>query len=287
MIVSEISAEYPELMNTRLRQGRLLTPADVRGARRVVVVNSKFASFFFPKSNVLGENVQLLQLHPPPDPAPNETCEIVGVVSDLPNIGLKRETAPEVYVPFTIAGYADLSATLLARGAVPPRSLIKPLESQIHAIDPDQPVMEIRTLREWLDMRGYSEPRFSVFLFGIFASLGLLLAALGIYAIVNYSVLRQTPEIGVRMALGAQRSGIVRMVAGSGAKLLVSGAVLGVIGSLSIAHFLRSMIWGVSPFDPLSFVLVIFVLFVIGLLACVRPAWRAAQIDPMTALRYE
>ena len=287
VIVSEISAEYPELMNTRLRQGRLLTPADVRGARRVVVVNSKFASFFFPKGNVLGENVQLLQLHPPPAPAPNETCEIVGVVSDLPNIGLKRETAPEVYMPFTIAGYADLSATLLARGTVPPRSLIKPLESHIHAIDPDQPVMEIRTLREWLDMRGYSEPRFSVFLFGIFASLGLLLAALGIYAIVNYSVLRQTPEIGVRMALGAQRSGIVRMVAGSGAKLLVCGAVLGVIGSLSIAHFLRSMIWGVSPFDPLSFVLVIFLLFVIGLLACVRPAWRAAQIDPMTALRYE
>lgn len=287
VIVSEISAEYPELMNTRLRQGRLLTPADVRSARRVAVVNSKFASFFFPKGNVLGENVQLLQLHPPPDPAPNETCEIVGVVSDLPNIGLKRETAPEVYVPFTIAGYANLSATLLAKGAVPPRSLIKPLESAIHAIDPDQPLMEIRTLREWLDLRGYSEPRFSVFLFGIFASLGLLLAALGIYAIVNYSVLRQTPEIGVRMALGAQRSGIVRMVAGSGAKLLVSGAVLGVIGSLSIAHFLRSIIWGVSPFDPLSFVLVIFVLFVIGLLACVRPAWRAAQIDPMTALRYE
>ncbi len=209
------------------------------------------------------------------------------MVGDLPNIGLKRETAPEVYVPFTIAGYADLSATLLAKGAVPPRSLIKPLESQIHAIDPDQPVMEIRTLREWLDLRGYSEPRFSVFLFGIFASLGLLLAALGIYAIVNYSVLRQTPEIGVRMALGAQRSGIVRMVAGSGAKLLASGAVLGVIGSLSVAHFLRSLIWGVSPFDPLSFGLVIFVLFVIGLLACVRPAWRAAQIDPMTALRYE
>lgn len=287
VIVSEISAEYPNLVDTSLTQGRLITATDVRGARRVAVVNSKFASFFFPKRDLLGQNVKLLQLHPPPDPAPNETCEIVGLVSDLPNIGLKRETAPEVYVPFTIAGYAELSATLLAKGAVALRRLIKPLESQIHAIDPDQPVMEIRTLREWLDLRGYSEPRFGVFLFGVFASLGLLLAELGIYAIVNYSVLRQTPEIAVRMALGAQGSGIVRMVAGSGAKLLDFGAVLGMIGSLSVAHVLWSMIWGVSPFDPLSFAAVILVLFGIGLLACMRPAWRAAQVHPMTALRYE
>ncbi len=287
LIVSEISAEYPQLMNARLRQGRLLTPTDVRAARRVAVVNSKFASFFFPRGGALGQSVQLLQLNPPPSPTANETCEIVGVVSDLPNIGLKRATVPEAYIPFTVSGYVDLSATLLARGAVPPRSLIKPLETQIHSIDRDQPVMEVRTLREWLDLRGYSEPRFSVFLFGVFASLGLLLAALGIYAVVNYSVLRQTQEIGVRMALGAQRAEILSMVAGSGAKLLGFGAVLGVIGSLSVSHFLRSMIWDVSPFDPLSFVAVILVLFVVGLVACVRPAWRAAQIDPMTALRYE
>ena len=287
VVISQISSSYPALVNVRLLSGRLLTATDIRSARRLAVVNHKFAAFFFPKGDVVGQSVQLLQVHPPPDSAVTETCEIVGVVSDLPNIGLKQETRPEAYVPFTMTGYQDLSATLLAKGAIPPRSFIKPLEAQVHAMDPDQPVMEVRTLREWLDLRGYAEPRFSVFLFGIFASLGLLLAALGIYAVINYSVLRQTQEIGVRMALGAQRSGILKMIVGSGAKLLGYGAVLGIIGSLALTHLLGSMIWGVSRFDPLSFVLVIVVLFVIGLLACLRPALRAAAIDPMTALRDE
>ncbi len=287
VVVSQISAQYPRMVNTRLLQGRLLTDSDIRGARRLAVVNQKFASFFFPQHDALGKSVQLLEFHPPPDPAPNENFEIVGVVSDLPNVGLTRETRPELYVPFTTSGYQELSATLLARGVVPPHSLIRPLEAQIHAIDPDQPVMEVRTLREWLDLRGYSEPRFAVFLFGIFAALGLSLAALGVYAVINYSVLRQTQEIGVRMALGAQRSSVLRMVVGSGAKLLAFGAILGVVGTVSVSHFLRSMISGVSPFDPISFIAVILVLFAIGLLACVRPALRAAQIDPMVALRYE
>ena len=280
VIVSQISAEYPQLVNTHLLQGRLLTPDDIRAGRRQAVVNSKFASFFFPKGDAIGQNIQFLELHPPPDPNPSETCEIVGVVSDLPNVGLKQEIRPEAYVPFTIAGYEDLSATLLAEGTLPPRSFIKPLEAQIHSIDPDQPVMEVRTLREWLDLRGYSEPRFSVFLFGVFAGLGLLLAALGIYAVINFSVLRQTQEIGVRMALGAQRPRILKMIVGSGAKLLGFGAVLGFLGSLFATRFLRSMISGVSPFDPLSFGIVLIVLFAIGLLACLRPAWRAARIDP-------
>ncbi len=285
-IVSQISSGYPEIINARLLQGRLLTPNDIRAARRFAVVNDKFAKFFFPKGNAISQSVQLLGLHPPPDTSP-ENFEIAGVVADLPNIGLKRETAPEVYVPFTISGYSELSAILLIKSAVPVTSLVKPVEAQIHGLDPDQPVMEVRSLRQWLNMRGYSEPRFSVFLFGVFAGIGLLLAALGIYAVINYSVLRQTQEIGVRMALGAQRSRILNMVIGAGAKLLGIGALFGLMGSVSVAHFLRSIIWGVSPFDPLSFASVIAVLFVIGLLACVRPALRASRVDPIKALRYE
>ncbi|MBV9498131.1 MAG: ABC transporter permease [Acidobacteriaceae bacterium] len=285
-VVSQISSGYPEIVNARLLQGRLLTPDEIRSARRFAVVNEKFAKFFFPKGNALGQAVQLLELHPPPDTT-TEAFEIVGVVGDLPNRGLQRETSPEVYIPFTMSGYAELSAILLVKSAVPVMNLVKPIEAQIHGLDPDQPVMEVRSLRQWLDMRGYSEPRFSVFLFGVFASLGLLLAALGIYAVINYSVLRQTQEIGVRVALGAQRSRILSMVVGSGAKLLGIGAVFGLVGSISTAYFLRSMIWGVSPFDPVSFGAVIAVLFAIGLLACVRPALRASRVDPIEALRYE
>ncbi len=286
-IVSQVNDRYTEMVNIHLLQGRLLTESDIRGTRKLALVNRKFAAFFFPNRDPIGRTVQLLQLRPPPSAAPNETCEIVGVVSDLPNVGLKRETRPEVYIPFTLTGYLDLSATLLAKGGVAPANLIRPIEAQIHQIDRDQPVMEVRTLREWLDLRGYSEPRFSVFLFGIFAGLGLLLAALGIYAVISYSVLRQTQEIGVRMALGAQRPAILKMIAGSGARLLAMGIALGFVSSLAVGYLLRSMIWGISPFDPLSFCAVVIILFAIGLLACLRPALRAARIDPMMALRYE
>jgi len=285
-IVSQISSGYPELVNAHLLQGRLLTADDIRGGRRFAMINQKFARFFFPRGGVIGQNVQLLEMHPPPDKTP-EAFQIVGVLGDLPNIGLRRDTAPEVYIPFTISGYSELSAVLLAKGTVPPTSLIKPIEAQIHAIDPEQPVMGVQTLRQFLDARGYSEPRFSVFLFGIFATIGLALAALGIYAVINYSVLRQTHEIGVRMALGAQRSRILQMVIGAGAKLLAIGAVVGLTGSVLLTRFLRTMIWGVSPFDAFSFVAVLVLLFIIGLLACLRPALRACRIDPTNALRYE
>jgi putative ABC transport system permease protein len=285
-VVSQISSGYTEMVNAQLLQGRLLTPDDVRGGRRFAVVNQRFARFFFPKGGALGQAVQLLELHPPPDKI-SETFEIAGIVSDIPNVGLKRETAPEVYVPFTISGYAELSAILLARGPMPAGMFAKPIETQIHAMDPEQPVMRVLTLRQFLDSRGFSEPRFSVFLFSIFATLGLALAALGIYGVMNYSVLRQTQEIGVRMALGAPRGNILQMVLASGAKLLGIGAVVGLIGSIAVGRFLKTMIWGVSQLDVVSFVAVFALLGMVGLLACVRPALRASRVDPMTALRCE
>jgi putative ABC transport system permease protein len=286
-VVSQISSGYPDMVNLRLLQGRLLTENDVRGAKQMAVVNEKFARLFFPRGGVIGEPVKLTDLHDPPEQLNNDTFEIIGVVNDLPNAGLKREIRPEVYIPFTAGGYLGLSTMLLATSSAPVSNLRRPLEAQIHRLDPDQPLMDVRAMREVLDRAGYAEPRFSVFLFGVFAGFGLLLAALGIYAVINYSVLRQTQEIGVRMALGAQRASILTMIIRSGAKLLGLGAAVGLAGSLSLTHLLSAMIWGVSPFDPVSFGLVIVVLFAIGLLACVRPALRASQVDPMTALRYE
>ncbi|HEX4165110.1 MAG TPA: ABC transporter permease, partial [Bryobacteraceae bacterium] len=287
VLVSQISSAYPKLVNTHLLQGRLLTQADIEGRRRVVMVNRKFASTFFPKGDALGQNVRIKELHPPSSPSPGETVTIIGVLSDLPNEGLGEKVQPETYVPFTLTGFQSMSAILLARSALSPTSLVKPLEEQIHKLDPDQPVMEIRTYREWLDLRGYSAPKFSVFLFSVFAALGLLLASLGIYAVMNYSVLRQTQEIGLRMALGAQRSRILSMIVASGTKIIAFGVALGLLASLASTTLLRGMLSGVSPFDPLSFMAVVLLLFLIGLVACLRPAWRAARIDPMRALHYE
>ncbi len=287
VLVSQISSDYPKLVNTHLLEGRLLTRADIEGARHLILVNRKFASTFFPKGDVLGQSIQIKELHPPSSPSPNETVTIIGVLSNLPNEGLGETIQPETYVPFTLTGFQQMSAILLARSALSPSSLIKPLEAQIHKLDPDQPVMEIRTYREWLDLRGYAAPKFSVFLFSVFAALGLLLASLGIYAVLNYSVLRQTQEFGVRMALGAQRSNILGMVVRSGTKLIAFGVVLGLIASLAATGLLRSMLSGVSPFDPISFAAVVLLLFLIGIAACLRPALRAARIDPMRALHDE
>ena len=286
-VVSEVSSDYTKLVNVHLLQGRRLSPADVEGARRVAMVNQKFAATFFPRGDSVGQSVHLKELHPPSDPVAEETVTIVGVLSDIPNEGLGEKVQPEVYVPFTLTGYRGLSVILMARSALSPVSLIKPLEAAIHKLDPDQPVMEIRTYREWLDLRGYAEPKFSVFLFGVFAGLGLVLTALGIYAVTNYSVLRRTQEIGLRMALGAQRGGILSMVVGSGARLIALGVAIGLAASFATAGLLKGMLSGVSPFDPLSFCAVVALLFSIGLAACLRPALRAARIDPMQALQYE
>ncbi len=287
VMVSQISSEYPRLANLHLLQGRFLVPDDVSAAKHVALVNEKFAKFYFAGKSPVGESVKLSNLLMPPAQVANDTFEIAGVASDLPNMGLQREVMPEVYIPFTVTGYLNLSATLLASGTVPATSLARPLEEQLHALDPDQPAMEVRTLRQLLDAWGYSEPRFSVFLFGVFAFLGLTLSALGVYAVMNYTVIRKTQEIGLRMALGAQRPDIHNMVIKSGAKLLAIGTAAGLVASISLSKVISTMIWGVSPFDPLSFIAVIAIVFVIGLLACVRPALKASRLDPMSALRQE
>ncbi len=285
--VSQISSAYPQIVNARLLQGRFLAPDDVRGVRPLALVNEKFARFYFPSGGVLGQTVELNGLKDSPEHLVNDVFQVVGVVSDLHNVGLRRDVFPEVYIPFTASGYVGLSTMVLAASDGPVNALIKPLEVRLRSIDPDQPVMQVRTMRRLLDEGGYSEPRFSVLLFGIFAGLGVFLAAFGIYAVINYSVLRQTQEIGVRMALGAQRAGILRMILRSGAKLLCIGIAIGCLGSLSATRVLRNMIWGVSPFDPFSFAAGMAVLFVIGVIACVRPALRASRVDPIKALRYE
>lgn len=287
VLVSQISSDYPEILGVRLLQGRFLTQDDVNGAKNVAVVNERFARFYFPGKPVIGETVRLSDVLTPPAQFLSDTFEIVGVASDMRNLGLQRDTKPEVYIPFTAGGFIGITPNLLAKGTAAASTLIKPIEDQIHALDPDQPVMEVRTLRQLLDAWGYSEPRFSVFLFGVFAALGLTLAALGLYAVMNYSVIRRTQEIGLRMAMGAQRGNIHAMMLRTGGKLLAIGAAFGLVASACLNRLIGSMIWGVSPFDLISFAAVLGIVFAIGLLACLRPAVRASNLDPMTALRQE
>lgn len=197
---------------------------------------------------------------------------------------VRAELMPEMYVPYTLAGISDV---LVVATEMPPMSLATAIQRQVYSIDKDQPVMQVKTLDAALNEYVFAGPRFNLVLFSVFAFLGLTLAAIGVYGVISHVVTQQTPEIGLRIALGASFQDVVGMVLRRGLRLLGSGIVLGLIGSFAAARLLSRQLWSVSPFDPVSFAVVSTVLSIVGLQACFWPARRAARVDPVTALRVE
>jgi putative ABC transport system permease protein len=228
--------------------------------------------------------VHLKYLQRPPLSLTDDAIEIIGVMKDVKNGNIDRQTWPEVSVPYTLNGDRLF---LLVRTSLPPLQLDRTVRAQVYAIDKDQPVTDVRALDTLIDEWTFSAPRFNLVLFAIFAALGLLLATIGVYGVISYTVSRQTQEIGVRMALGAQKSDILRMVLAMGLRLVVMGVALGCVAAFAASNLLASQLWGVSPHDPVAFLAVIAVLLLVGIQACLWPARRAARIDPMVALRYE
>ncbi len=289
VILSQINSSYPGVVGLRLKQGREFGVQDVFFQRHLVLVNETFARIYFKDGKALGRSIRMPELKGPPVNIADDAFEIVGVVSDLRNVGLQRQTYPEVYIPYTTTGFLEsaIHPMLLVTSRIPAQPLTNAIENQIHSIDPDQAIMQVQTVERLLDNEGFAEPKFSVFLFSVFAGLGLMLSAIGIYGVINYSVSRQLPGLGVRIALGAMRKDIMALVLRDGATLIGSGIVGGLVASLLTTGLLKSLIWGVSPFDPLSFLAVAAVLAMVGLGACLWPAWRASRVDPMIVLRYE
>jgi putative ABC transport system permease protein len=288
-IFSQINSAYPELLHIPLKQGRFLTAQEVSLKRHVALVNEKLARIYFGNGPAVGQQLQLPELKGEPIRLADDAFTIVGVVADLRNVGLTQETYPEVYVPYTVTGYLEafIHPTLLITAQVPPQNLANAIEQQIHALDPDQPVMQVQTVEKLLDQQGLAGPRFSVFLFSFFAVLGLTICLIGIYGVVNYSVSRQLQALGVRLALGADRANILGLVLREALNLILAGVLVGALCGLVATRWLASLLWGVSTSDPLSFIAVSLVLLLAGLAACVRPAWRACQVDPMLVLRQE
>ena len=203
---------------------------------------------------------------------------------DTFNQGLANPVIPEVYVPYTVAGIGNI---LVVRAQGDPAAITRTVVSQVYAIDRNQPVASVQTLDALLKTDEYATPRFNLALLGAFAVLGVVLAIVGVYGVMSSAVAQQTPEIGVRMALGASSADILRMVVGRGSRLLLIGMALGLIGSVGAARFLARQIWNVPAFDPLAFGIVSLALFVAGLQACFWPARRASRIDPLIALRQD
>ncbi len=278
-----VSPHYLETLGVPLVRGRLLQESDTEHAPFVVVVNQTMARQYFPNESPLGRHLQVGALPDPQTP----WMEIVGVVGDVKQ-NLATDAQAEVYLPYRQADtlLPVFALSFVLRTAQDPRTEVAALRNILHELDPNQPLVKIRTMEENI-ATSVSEPRFRTTLLGIFATCALLLAVVGLYGLMMYSVTQRIPEIGIRITLGAQRSQILAMMVGQGLRLALVGIILGICGAFALSRILSRFLYGVEATDPLTYVAVAALLLAVALLASYLPARRATSIDPMSALRCE
>jgi putative ABC transport system permease protein len=276
--VRVVDQEYFKTMGIPLLKGRTFTDREETQQSRVTIISDTLARQYFPNENPLGKRITISMKEQ------NDPCEIIGVVGDVKMKGLDIAARPMVYWPHAELPY--LSMTLLVRTDGSTAGIAASLEREVRALDKDQPISDVRTMNEWL-ADSIARARFATLLLGIFAVVALMLASLGIYGVMAYSVTQRTNEIGIRMALGATRADVVLLVLKRGLLLAVSGVAIGLIGSVGLTRLLTGLLFGVSVTDPAIFGLVPILLLAIALLAVYLPARRATRVDPLIALRYE
>jgi putative ABC transport system permease protein len=280
------SEGYFPTLQLRTLGGRTFTETEVNSARKVAVVNQTFVSRFIGNENPLGRMVKIKMLETLPDsPVKDPVFEIIGVISDAKNRGIQEPPMPEMFVPYTITGAFERG--ILVRTSVPPVTLLNNVRREIWAVDSNIALTLTGSLEDFMKQFTYAEPRFSLVLLGVFAGVGLVLVALGVFSVIAYAVARQTHEIGIRMALGASRGDVVWMVLRMGLKLVGLGVGIGLLASFIVTRMIANLLWSVSPRDPVTLVAVVVVVALAGLAACYFPARRATKVDPLIALRYE
>ncbi len=242
LVMHQVSADYTRALGIALLKGRGLTPADVAGRRQVALVNQAFERSRFNGADAVGRIVRVPRLTQPPVGAADAGVEIVGVVHDTLNRGITDAILPEVYIPYSLAGAAN---RVVVQTAGDPAAVTRAVVERVYAIDPDQPVTDVRTIEAFLNEFIYAGPRFNVVLLSVFAALGLVLSVVGVYGVMAHTVTQQTREIGVRIALGADPGSVGRMVVRSGAALLLIGVAVGLAGSVFAARLLAQQIWNV------------------------------------------
>jgi predicted permease len=271
-------AGYFKAMGIPLLRGRNFTDQETREARRVVLINESMARQHFPGENPLGKRVRV---HMFEDPQP---MEIVGVVGDVRYDNLLQEGVPAVYFPHPELTYPFM--TLVVRTAGDPAEMTPAVRRVVREIDPDQPISDVRTMEQVMaDTVGRA--RFNTLLLGLLAGLATVLAAVGIFGVMSYSVTLRTREIGLRMALGAGKGQVLGLILKQGLLLTSIGIAIGLAGALALTRLLSSLLYGVSATDPLTFTAIAALLTAISCIACYIPAQRAARVDPQIALRYD
>jgi putative ABC transport system permease protein len=276
-----ISPEYLSAMGVPLLRGRTFSEADNENAPLVAMINGTLAQRFFPNQNPVGKRFSFG--HPSPS-RPPKWVTIVGTVADTKLYGLSNPARLEVYVPFRQVVTGEMS--LIVKSGSDPAALTSAIRSAIASIDKDQPIFGISTMRQ-LVRNSVSTQRVTLILLCLFSALALVLAAIGVYGVISYSVAQRTHEIGIRMALGAHQSDVLRMVLAQGAKIAGAGIVIGAAASLGLMRLMSKLLFSVSATDPATFLAVALVLAATALLACYIPARRTVRIDPMIALRHE
>lgn len=269
-----VNQHYFKALRIPLLRGRNFTPQEVQQSAKVLVISELLASQVFANEEPIGKRLIMM--------SGKEPWEIIGIVGDVLHRGLEGRPFPAMYMPTYQTGWTNL----VIRTQGDPANLAAAVRKEVQAIDPDQPVAAVRTMDEWVDT-SVAQPRYRTALLGLFALLALVLASTGIYGVMSYSVTQRTHEIGVRMALGAKRFDVLRMVVRQGMMLVLLGVGIGLLGAVALTRLMSTLLFGVTAKDPITFVVVAALLTLVAFVACYIPAWRATKVDPLVALRYE
>jgi len=283
VITRIISPRYFETMGIPLLKGRAFTEEDKSESESpsVIVVSETTARSFWPGEDALGKHIKVGS----PSNNDNKWLTVIGVVKDVRQFELVVEPKPQMYLPFTQANFFEPRA-LVVKTNLEPLGLAATVRKTVWEIDKDQPVSDIASM-EHIVSESVARQRFSMLLLGIFAGLALVLAAVGIYGVMSYSVAQRTHEIGIRMALGAQKKDVLKLTIGQGLKLVLIGVAIGLGAAFILTRVIASLLFGVSATDPITFVAISLVLIGVAMLASLIPALRAMKVDPMFALRYQ
>ncbi|HSF23530.1 MAG TPA: ABC transporter permease [Blastocatellia bacterium] len=273
-----IDPDYFRTLSIPLRTGRWFRDGDTSGAPTVMVINENMAGRFWPGEDPIGKRVTMKDWGPP------LTGEIVGVVGDVKADGLDSDTRPMIYWPYP--QFPTIFNSIVVRTDANSTGIVAAVKSQIWSVDPDQPIPSIGAM-DRVVANSVAPRRFNMLLLGLFAGVALVLAAVGIYGVISYTVSQRTHEIGVRVALGARGSDVLKLVVGQGLTLALTGVGVGLAAAFGLTRLMTSLLFGVSPTDGTTFAVFAILLTGVALAACVVPARRAIKVDPMVALRYE
>jgi len=288
-VLALVSPHEFSTLRIPLLAGRIFNDAEVGRAAHLALVNQTFVKQFLAGADPIGQGIRssMLKIERPDlllTQAPDDWLEVIGVVGDARNDGLDHPTKPAVFLPYSFVLPPDES--LFVRSAGNPEAAIMSVKQRMRDMHPDMVVGNAHTMVWWLNTQGWGQGRFIATLFSLFGVLALALAATGLYSVVSFAVTQRTQEVGIRMALGAPRANILRLVMSSTALMLAAGLVVGLGLSVVLSRVVGSWAGG-SPRDPVTLLSAALALVLVSVVACVAPAWRAASVDPAVALRYE